>query len=316
MIDGVVVIDKTPGVTSHDVVARVRKITGHARVGHFGTLDPMATGVLPVALGKATRLQQFYLGSRKSYCGTIRFGFSTSTYDSDGRPTSEARAVSISAIDLEIVRRQFVGPIQQTPPAFSAKKIGGISSHKLARKNQPVELKPIQVEIFRLDLSLVSAAEAEFEVECSGGTYVRSLAHEMGLKLGCGAHLTSLRRLASGEFTLAKALDFNLLKKEAQGDFSQVDWMDYLIPINMLLPGMASVGVPDEDLDRVKHGMSFRVKRMEVSSEVLILTSSPAPNWVRLLSGPDVLIGMGMIDQSKTMDDLWEIKPKVILSPA
>jgi tRNA pseudouridine55 synthase len=316
MVDGVVVIDKTRGVTSHDVVARVRKITGHTRVGHFGTLDPMATGVLPVALGRATRLQQFYVGSKKIYRGTIRFGFSTSTYDSEGRPSSEGRAVSISEKDLEGVRGQFVGPIQQTPPAYSAKKIGGISSHKLARKNQPVELKPIQVEVFRFDLSLSSPEEADFEVECSGGTYIRSLAHEIGLKLGCGAHLTSLRRLASGEFTLSQALNFDLLRKETKEYSPFAGWMNHLIPTNNLLPWMASVFVPGEDLDRVKHGMSFRVERKQVTAEGSILIPSSAPNWVRLLSGADDIIGMGIIDLSKSLDDRWEIKPKIILCPA
>ncbi|MBZ5534371.1 MAG: tRNA pseudouridine(55) synthase TruB [Acidobacteriia bacterium] len=316
MPDGVVVIDKTRGVTSHDVVDRVRRITGHTRVGHFGTLDPMATGVLPVALGGATRLQQFYLGSRKVYSGTIRFGFSTSTYDSEGRPSSEEKIVSILAKELEEVRGQFVGPIQQTPPAFSAKKIRGVSSHRLARKNQPVELKPIQVEVYRFDLSLISPGEAEFEVECSGGTYVRSLAHEMGLKLGCGAHLTSLRRLASGEFTLGQALDFNLLTREPEGDSPPVVWMSHMIPINKLLSWMASVYVPDEDLRRVKHGMTIRVEGKQIIAEGLTLTASPAPCWVRLLNGADDLIGMGRVDFSNSRDDLWEIKPKIVFSSA
>lgn len=316
MLDGVVVIDKTRGVTSHDVVARLRRITGHTRVGHFGTLDPMATGVLPVALGRATRLQQFYVRSKKVYRGTIRFGFSTSTYDSEGRPSSEERAVSISAGDLEDVRGEFVGSIQQIPPAFSAKKVRGISSHKLARRNQAVELKPIQVEIFRLDLSLISPEEAAFEVECSGGTYVRSLAHELGLKLGCGAHLKSLRRLASGEFTLEQALDFDLLREETEGDSLSGGWMDHLIAINRLLPWMPSVMViGNDELKRVKHGMSIRVEGKEVAADGLIHAGSPAPCWVRLLTGADELIGMGIIDLSRSQDDLWEIRPKIILSP-
>ena len=316
MLDGVVVIDKTRGVTSHDVVARMRRIIGHTRVGHFGTLDPMATGVLPVALGRATRLQQFYVRSKKVYRGTIRFGFSTSTYDSEGRPSSEKRAVSISAGDLEDVRGKFVGSIQQIPPAFSAKKVRGVSSHKLARSNQAVELKPIQVEIFRLDLSLISPEEAAFEVECSGGTYVRSLAHELGSKLGCGAHLTSLRRLASGEFTLEQALDFDLLRKETEGDSRPVGWMDHLIATNKLLPWMPSVTVQsNDDMKRVKHGMSIRVEGKEVAADGLTHAGSSARCWVRLLTGAEELIGMGIIDLSRSQDDLWEISPKIILSP-
>lgn len=316
MVDGVVVIDKIRGVTSHDVVAAMRKLSGSPRVGHFGTLDPMATGVLPVALGRATRLQQFYIGSRKVYSGTVRFGFSTSTYDAEGTLTSEVKPACLTTRDLDRVKGQFLGPIQQIPPAFSAKKVQGVSSHRLARKNQSVELKPIQVEVYQFDLALISEEEAEFRVECSGGTYIRSLAHEMGKSLGCGAHLNSLRRLASGEFTLKQALEFSHLQKEREGTVPSSEWIKQLIPMERLLPWMPTISVQKEDLKRVKNGMAFLVERKQDNDKESALSSLADRQWVRLMANGDELVGIGLVGPSGTGDDWSEVKPKVILSTA
>jgi tRNA pseudouridine55 synthase len=313
-MDGVVVIDKIRGITSHDVVAAVRKVTGSPRVGHFGTLDPLATGVLPVALGRATRLQQFYLGSRKVYRGTFRFGFSTSTYDAEGTPTSEVKSVSLTTGDLERVREQFLGPIQQTPPAFSAKKVRGISSHRLARRSQPVELKPIQVEVYKFELSLVSEEEADFEVECSAGTYIRSLAHEMGKSLHCGGHLTSLRRIASGEFTLKQAVDFSLLQNEGSRALAAKEWINHWIPLSRLLLWMPAISVRDSDLKRVKNGMPFTVELKVAGVTGVEDGWRPDRQWVRLLTGKEELVGIGLAAVSAIADDWMEVKPKVVLS--
>ena len=167
-ISGVLVMDKPAGRTSHDVVAAVRRLVGIRQVGHFGTLDPFATGVLPLSIGKATRFAQFYLKSRKAYEGTIHFSFSTDTYDATGQPTSKPVEATVDPERLEAVMREFTGRILQTPPAYSAKRVGGTRAYKLARRHEPVELKPVEVEIYALELLGVENGRARFAVECSG----------------------------------------------------------------------------------------------------------------------------------------------------
>ena len=202
---GVLIIDKPAGLTSHDVVNRVRRILRERSVGHLGTLDPMATGVLPLVTGNFTRLAQFYVSSEKVYEGTIRFGFSTDTYDAEGDPTSEPKDVTLHRDQLESVAEKFRGVISQTPPPFSAKKIKGVPAYKLARKRKEVVLQPVQVEIKEFEILSCDRNLATFRARVSSGTYVRSVAHDIGQLLACGAHLESLRRTAVAEFTLADA---------------------------------------------------------------------------------------------------------------
>ena len=204
-MNGVLIIDKSPGLTSHDVVQRVRRNLGQHSVGHLGTLDPMATGVLPLVIGSFTRLAQFYLSSEKTYEGTIRFGFSTDTYDAEGEPTSEPINPVLSREEVEGAAGKFRGLIPQTPPPFSAKKIKGVPAYKLARKQQEVRLEPVQVEIKEFDILSFDAGRAQFRARVGSGTYMRSIAQDMGQALGCGAHLESLRRTSVAEFTLAEA---------------------------------------------------------------------------------------------------------------
>jgi tRNA pseudouridine55 synthase len=205
LMNGVLIIDKPSGFTSHDVVNRVRHIIGQRSVGHLGTLDPMATGVLPLVLGSYTRLAQFYTESEKRYEGVIRFGFSTDTYDAEGEPTSDPQRVNLSLDQLQQLSTQFIGRIEQTPPPFSAKKIHGVPAYKLARKHQQVELKPVEVEIKEFAIDSLADDCAHFQACVASGTYMRSVAHDMGQRLGCGAHLASLRRTAVAEFDLAEA---------------------------------------------------------------------------------------------------------------
>src|SRR5690242_9384786 len=204
-MNGVMVIDKPAGLTSHDVVNRVRRILGQRSIGHLGTLDPMATGVLPLVAGGFTRLAQFYLASEKVYEGVIRFGFSTDTYDAEGEPTSEPESVNLSREVLEAHAAKFRGVIEQMPPPFSAKKIHGVPAYKLARKHKEVALEPVQVEIKEFEILTVETDRASFRARVASGTYMRSVAHDLGQLLGCGAHLESLRRTSVGEFTLADA---------------------------------------------------------------------------------------------------------------
>jgi len=203
------VIDKPGGITSHDVVNRLRKITGERSIGHLGTLDPMATGVLPLLMGKFTRLAQYFSAAEKSYCGDIRLGFATDTWDADGEPAGPDRWPEGSqTVTLERVRAaaaRFHGEMQQMPPAFSAKKIEGQPAYKLAREGKPVELKPAKIRIDAFEILALDGPEASFTIAISSGGYVRSVAHELGQDLGCGAHLSRLRRTQAGVFTLEDA---------------------------------------------------------------------------------------------------------------
>ena len=204
-MNSVLIIDKPAGLTSHDVVNRARRILRERSIGHLGTLDPMATGVLPLVTGNLTRLAQFYTASEKTYEGTIRFGFATDTYDAEGDATTEPKPVSLHPEEIESLAGRFRGVIQQTPPSFSAKKIKGVPAYKLARQQKEVKLEPVQVEIKEFEILEVTADRVRFRAHVTSGTYMRSVAHDMGRELACGAHLESLRRTAVAEFTLADA---------------------------------------------------------------------------------------------------------------
>src|SRR5580704_12643239 len=203
--DGALVIDKPRGRTSHDVVEAARRILGFRQIGHLGTLDPLATGVLVLLLGRATRFAQFYAGRRKRYDCAVRFGFATDTYDADGTALGPDANPQLNKGDLERLAAGFTGKFLQMPPAFSAKKIHGRPAHELARKQKPVELKTVEVEVFDFCLLEIEGSRARFAIECGPGTYVRSLAYDMGAQLGCGAHVAEITRTAVGEFTLDRA---------------------------------------------------------------------------------------------------------------
>lgn len=204
-------VDKPGGMTSHDVVSRVRRIAGEQSVGHLGTLDPMATGVLPLLLGKYTRLAQFFSLADKTYTGTIRFGFATDTYDAEGQAVEPVVTPSLSLEQVREAAIPFHGEISQMPPAFSAKKIGGKPAYKLAREGKPVELKPKTIHIHEFTMDALEGDTASFAMKVSAGGYVRSVAHELGQALGCGAHLSSLRRTQAGVFTLDQAWTLDAL---------------------------------------------------------------------------------------------------------
>src|ERR1700716_2997522 len=258
--DGALVIDKPTGKTSHDVVDAVRHLAGFRQIGHLGTLDPLATGVLVVLLGRATRLVQFYTGRRKRYTAGFRFGFSTDTYDADGQAQSLDSAPSLDRAALEKFALERIGPFEQMPPIFSAKKIHGRPAYELARKKQPVELKPSPVEAFEYTLTEIAAPIARFVIECSSGTYIRSLAHEMGQQLGCGAHLAEICRTAVGEFSLQQALSLEELAAAAQAG----KFMECLIPLENLLPNFPSITVLPVIEKRVRHGSKFNISISQI----------------------------------------------------
>jgi tRNA pseudouridine55 synthase len=253
--DGALVIDKPKGRTSHDVVDAVRHLAGMRQVGHLGTLDPLATGVLVLLLGRATRLVQFYSGRRKRYSAGFRFGFATNTFDSDGEAEGPDAAPALDRSVLERFAAERVGRFEQMPPVFSAKKIHGRPAYELARKKQVVELKPVEVEVFEYKLTEIHGHIARFVIECSSGTYIRALAHEMGQKLGSGAHLAEISRLAVGEFSLEQAIKLEELAEGAKaGKFA-----DYLIKLENLLPNFPRANVLPIVERRVRHGTKFNV---------------------------------------------------------
>ena len=205
-MNGLLVIDKPSAMTSHDVVSRLRRATGESMVGHLGTLDPMATGVLPLLLGKYTRLAQFFAPMPKAYTGAIRFGFSTDTYDAEGTPVAQAVTRLPTNEEIQAAAVHFRGQVDQTPPPFSAKKVDGRPAYKAARRGETLELKPVSLRIEEFVIGELEGECAEFTMRISSGGYVRSVAHDLGRALGCGAHLARLRRIAAGPFTLAQAL--------------------------------------------------------------------------------------------------------------
>jgi tRNA pseudouridine55 synthase len=250
-VNGLLVIDKPGGMTSHDVVARLRRITGERSVGHLGTLDPMATGVLPLLLGKFTRLAQYFSSAEKSYSGEIRFGFSTDTYDGEGEPAGPDVNPVLTLEQVRAAASRFNGEMEQMPPAFSAKKIAGKPAYKLAREGKPVELKAAKVRIAGFEITGLEGAEACFTMSISAGGYVRSAAHELGRDLGCGAHLSSLRRTQAGVFKLAEAHTLEELEPLA-GNVEALE--AFFIHPRSLLPEMPSVTGDAMALGRLRNG--------------------------------------------------------------
>jgi tRNA pseudouridine55 synthase len=250
-VNGLLVIDKPGGITSHDVVSRLRKITGESSIGHLGTLDPMASGVLPLLLGRFTRLAQYFSSAEKSYSGTIRFGFATDTYDAEGEPTGP-RIMPLLALDqVRAAAARFTGQVEQMPPPFSAKKVAGTPAYKLARAGKPVELKPVIIRIASFEIVGLQGDEAEFTMSVSAGGYVRSVAHELGQAMSCGAHLSSLRRTRAGVFELADA--HGLEEISALGGDAQRLAACFVHPRN-LLPEMPAVTGDTFTLGRLRNG--------------------------------------------------------------
>jgi tRNA pseudouridine55 synthase len=259
-MNGAIVVDKPRDWTSHDVVNRMRRIAGTRKIGHLGTLDPSATGVLPLLLNRATRLAQFFTRNDKVYEGVIHFGWSTNTYDADGQPTSVQSEPALDRARLEELFDGFRGLILQTPPPVSAKKVAGRPAYELARKNIAFDLTPVEVVIRKLELLWVEGPEVGLRVECGAGTYVRSIAHDAGHALGCGAHLKSLLRLQSGQFTIDQARTLEQLAQlSAEGRLAEA-----LIPAMQLLPDFPNEIVDQLTEGQIRQGRDFRVSPFRV----------------------------------------------------
>ena len=265
-MNGVLVVDKPAGLTSHDVVNRIRRLLGQRSVGHLGTLDPSATGVLPLVIGNFTRLAQFYTSSEKAYEGVIRFGFSTDTYDAEGDPQTPPKPVLFSDDELQQAARGFRGFIEQVPPPFSAKKIHGIPAYKLARKSQEVQLKPVRVEIKEFEVSAVEAERSQFRARVASGTYMRSVAHDLGQRLGCGAHLEALRRTSVAEFNLTDAHTLEAIERWIE----QQPVEELFEHPRTLLPYLPSVTADDETAAKIRCGRSVNLPELSRAAQVKV----------------------------------------------
>lgn len=251
--DGVLVVDKPAGMTSHDVVVWARRLVGVRRIGHVGTLDPLATGVLPLVIGRATRLAALLSGGSKTYEAVIRLGVETDTYDAAGAPQpappgADARAASVDRDMVAAASQQFTGVFQQQPPAFSAKKVGGVRAYRLARRQRHVDLPPVEVTVHDFEIIAVEDARLHCRVSCSPGFYMRTLAHDLGQALGCGGCLEQLRREKSGVFTLHDAVNLEA------GAHGPLPLHERLIALDALLPELPAVVVTPHGALRASHG--------------------------------------------------------------
>jgi tRNA pseudouridine55 synthase len=285
-MDGVLVIDKPSGPTSHDVVARVRRALRAARIGHTGTLDPIATGVLPLVVGRATRLAQFITPGRKTYRASIRLGAATATYDAAGAVLPPSDTVVLpDAAAIEAALNRFRGTFLQVPPPYSAKKIAGVRAYDLARSAQTVTPRPVAVTVHELRRLDTQGTRLELELTSSPGFYVRSLAHELGEVLGCGAHLEALCRTASGGFTLADALPLDVVEQRPD------DARGRIVPLERLLLSMPAIVLSDTGLARACHGNTLTGKDLAGAAGAPL--AAPGTQ-VRLTGADGRLVGIGI----------------------
>ena len=295
-MNGVLVVDKPAGPTSHDVVARVRRTIGITRIGHTGTLDPLATGVLPLVVGRATRLAQFLTADEKEYIAGIRLGRATPTYDAEDRVILDDDGCPImlrpgppppdvSEAALQEVLPEFIGRYWQVPPPYSAKKIGGTPAYVLARLRKDVEIKPVQIEVHALEVIDYRDGLVRVRVVCSAGFYVRSLAHDIGQRLGCGAHLESLRRTRAGEFSIGQAVPLEAIEQEGP------DALGRLVPLTDLLIGLPHVVVNERGARRAAHGNALTAEDLWEADRTVPPSAGPGP--VRVLDTTGALLAIG-----------------------
>ena len=283
-MDGVLVVDKPQGLTSHDVVAVARRCLKESRIGHTGTLDPLATGVLPLACGRATRLVRFLTASDKHYEATIRFGVTTDSYDVTGQEVSRSDRIPARE-DVERAIESLRGDHDQIPPAFSAKKVFGQRAYAMARRAEPVRLRPVPVRLMTIDLLEFTGASARVALSCSAGFYVRSFAHAVGEALGTGACLDALCRTRSGPFDLSEAVTLDDLHRDAAAAASRA------IPLDRLLLNLPGARLTDEGRSRISHGQD--VDRAHIWPEDSACLEPPGGEWVRLLDSSGRLLALG-----------------------
>jgi tRNA pseudouridine55 synthase len=300
--DGLLLVDKKTGITSHDAVEKFRRRAKIKKVGHTGTLDPLATGLLVLCVGKATRLQAYLMGMEKTYEGTIQFGWATDSYDAAGTPAGETNEVSVEHIDFAPLLERFRGALEQMPPQFSAKKVGGVRAYELARKGETAALTPKKVTVYEFDISAVTGSTAQFRVRSSAGTYVRSLAHELGEAAGVPAHLKALRRTAIGNFSIDDAISFERLET---------------VPVEEILAKPHFQTLNDIDLPLPKLRIDWPQQAKLMRGQSVIMTPSVAVKEGDLLAlgNPhDQLVAIGEVVKVLREGGPVEVKPKVVLA--
>ncbi|MEM6705614.1 MAG: tRNA pseudouridine(55) synthase TruB [Acidobacteriota bacterium] len=297
-LDGLLLVDKGSGYTSHDVVGRARRALGQRKIGHCGTLDPEATGLLLLTLGRATRLTRFLIRAPKVYEGTVKLGIATDTYDAAGDTVTESSTEGVTLESIREAMSQFQGKLLQTPPAFSAKKVGGRKSYELARKGEAVELEPAEVEIFEF----VATSELEddsfdFRLSCSSGTYARSLAHEVGQELGCGAHLCALRRTQIGPFAVSDAVRADDLDQDDRDDL-----LEHVTPFDEIQLPFDDIRLDASQERRIRHGQTVVVPHLD----------SEEGDWVRLLSGRRQVLAVGSVIERIGSRGMGVVQPRIV----
>lgn len=302
MISGLLNIDKPKGITSHDVVARVRKLSGQRKVGHTGTLDPMATGVLLVCLGQATRLIEYLQSGRKQYRATVRFGVATDTLDAEGEIIAQREIASLTETQLRQILPLFEGEIEQTPPLFSALKKDGRPLYKLARAGQSVEVPARTVTIYSLEWLAWQPPDLTIDVVCSPGTYIRSLARDLGEAVHTGAHLVDLIRTANSGWSLSEAVPLADLEQEAAA--GSTAWQNHLQPLDRAVSHLPQVTLNQEEHDHVRHGRPIRMATTEPPSEGVSLLRAYTPDGSFL----------AILTRKASDDTLWQ--PKKVFHPS
>jgi tRNA pseudouridine55 synthase len=292
-ISGVLVVDKPVGMTSHDVVEAIRRGTGIRRAGHTGTLDPRASGVLVILVGPAVRLSEYVSASDKRYQAIIRLGSSTDTFDADGKFVRSDQPVNVTEEQFEKILKQFEGEIEQTPPPYSAVKVNGRRAYDMARQGEEVELAPRKIQVHHLEVLEWAPPEVVVDVHCSSGTYVRSLANDMGNALGTGAYLVGLRRTKSGRFSLRDATPLRKLQEAFQAG----NWYQFLIPAAEALADWPAVELNPDDVEEVRHG-----HRVKAASD------APQPELVRGVSAAGELIALMVPAAAEDGSAEWQPK--------
>lgn len=300
-MEGLLLVDKPSGPTSHDIVAMVRRYTSGQRVGHTGTLDPFATGLLPLCIGRATRLSRFLTMGRKRYTGRMRLGVSTDTYDGEGEVTAIREIPDLDADRLRRIASRFTGRFMQTPPSYSARKILGRPMHRLARQGKQVALTPTEVTISRLEISMVTPEVLRFEAETSPGTYIRSLAHDLGDALGCGAHLVELRRLASGNLRVEMAHGM----REIRDRWESGTLAEIVTPLAKIDLGLPSVTATDRGAQALRTGRALSTRELVEPQKVEV--SMP----VRIIDEAGNLLAVALADAGPATD--VTLRPHVVL---
>lgn len=301
-IDGLLLLDKKTGITSHDAVEMFRRRSKIKKVGHTGTLDPLATGLLVLCVGKATRLQAYLMGMEKTYEGVIQFGWATDSYDAAGVPAGETTEVNVEHIDFRPLVAPFIGAIEQMPPQFSAKKVGGVRAYELARKGEVAALTPKSITVYEFEIVGVTGSTVRFRVRSSAGTYVRSLAHDLGAAAGIPAHLKELRRTAIGDFRVSDSLPYERLENGTIDEILAPPYFQSLAEVELPLPKLR--------IDWGQQGKLMRGQSIIMTPPVAV----GAGDLLALGNPEDRLIAIGEVVNVLREGGPVEVRPKVVLA--